>query len=75
MSNKLINFCKKNPIFLILLKYYDYNNISGSASRQTSNLKKVENIIKFLLTKKYNILIGNQFDKSIEEIKKFNLKL
>ena len=39
-----------------------------------NNFKKVENIIKFLLTKKYNILvIGNQFDKSIEEIKKFNL--
>ncbi len=75
VSNKLINFCKK-PYFLIFIKYYDkdYNNISGSASRQTSDLKKVENIIKFLLTKKYNILvIGNQFDKSIEEIKKFNL--
>ena len=76
VSKNLIEFCKR-PYFLIFIKFYnkDYNNIIGSAARQTSNLDKVENIIKFLFEKKFNVLvIGNKFDKSINEIKKFELK-
>lgn len=82
-----INFNKKKIVskdlteftdtsyFLLFIKFYDenYNNLKGSNTRQTSDLKKVYNLMQFLLDHNMKILVmGNRFDRSVPKIKEFN---
>jgi hypothetical protein len=74
ISEDLIEFTNA-PYFLLFIKFYNenYNDLKGSNSRQTSDLKKVYSLMEFLLNLDIRILVmGNRFDKSIYKIEKFN---
>ena len=76
ISNNIIKL-KNEKYFLFFIKYYndDINNISGSGTRQTANFVKVKKLIQFMLDNNYKVLVmGNNFDKSIEKIKKLDFK-
>jgi len=66
-----IKFFQKKKFILIFIKYYNKNpsDISGSQSRQTSNLTKVFLIIKFILKNKLKVIVmGSEADKSVNII-------
>lgn len=68
---------KNKKYFLFFIKYYndDINNISGSGTRQTANFVKVKKLIEFMLDNNHKVLVmGNNFDKSVEKIKKLDFK-
>ena len=74
VSEGLIEFTNA-PYFLLFIKFYNenYNDLRGSNSRQTSDLKKVYNLMQFLLDHSMKILVmGNHFDRSVPKIKEFN---
>ncbi|MDC0215858.1 hypothetical protein OAJ75_02045 [Candidatus Pelagibacter sp.] len=74
ISKKILEYKNKNYI-LIFIKFYNdnINDLSGSCDRQTSNLKKIYDLIDFLLSKNLEVIImGNNSDKSISLIRKFN---
>lgn len=65
-------FLKKEKFFCLHIKHYDNNtnDLSGSLSRQTANLKKIFLLINFLLKNRTKILIlGNKYDKFIPIVK------
>jgi hypothetical protein len=66
-----IKFFQKKKFILIFIKHYNKNpfDISGSQSRQTSNLTKVFLIIKFILKNKLKVIVmGSEADKSVNII-------
>jgi len=75
ISKDLLKFKNKNYI-LFFIKFYHHNisNINFSTVRQTSNIKKINQIIQMITNDKYKILcLGNQDDKSVEIIRKLSL--
>ena len=74
ISKKILEYKNKNYI-LVFVKFYNenINDLSGSSDRQTSNLKKIYDLIDFLLSKNLEVIImGNNSDKSIPLIRKFD---
>tara|TARA_B100000902_G_C27321799_1_gene925181 strand:- start:1657 stop:2661 length:1005 start_codon:yes stop_codon:yes gene_type:complete len=74
LISKNIEKFKNENYFLIFIKHYNNNidDLSGSHGRQTADLNKVYELINYLTDKKYQVIImGDEKDKSLEEIKKF----
>ena len=75
--SKKIYFLKKKNYISLFIKHYDTNknNFQGSASRQTSDLNKVANLINYLNKKKIHVLIfGKKKEKSIINLQKIITK-
>ena len=75
-NNNLINFCKTKYI-CIFIKHYNLNvsDISGSNLRQTTELKKIVDLINFLRLNDIKIVIlGTKQDKGTVYFRNLNLK-
>jgi putative transposon-encoded protein len=73
ISKPIKDLCNKKYVCLFLKYYNDnINDISnGSVIRQTTNFKKIYQIVNFLKTKKiYTIIIGSKLDKGTVILKK-----
>jgi|688.fasta_scaffold293966_2 hypothetical protein len=69
-----VKFFKNKKFVLVFVKHHNKNcdGIIGSESRQTSDINKIFLILKFILKKKYKIIIlGNKKDKSINLIENY----
>jgi len=75
-NNNLINFCKKKYI-CIFIKHYNSNSsdISGSKLRQTTELKKIIDLINFLRLKDIKtVILGTKKDQGTVYFRNLNLK-
>ena len=75
-NNNLINFCKKRYI-CIFIKHYNLNisDISGSNLRQTTELKKIIDLINFLrLHDIKTVILGTKQDQGTVYFRNLNLK-
>jgi hypothetical protein len=75
VSKNLLKMKNENYI-LFFIKFYQNNisNINFSNARQTSDFKKINQIIKMITKKKNKILcLGNNNDKGVEIIRKLSL--
>ena len=76
ISNAVSNLTKY-PYFCLFIKHYNTNknDLSGSSSRQTSDLKPIKKIITYLKKKKINtVILGTDSDLSVKKLKLFAKK-
>jgi hypothetical protein len=76
LRKKIMDF-SNNKYVCLFIKHYntDTNNLTGSCSRQTSDLKPIKKVLVYLMKKKIITLIfGTNADKSFYILKTFTMK-